>query len=176
MSVKEVIQIESETATGEPVRIPFEFADKSSIPEGKYPGDCIIVKPITVRTWFKLKPLLVMIEQKDIDILTTKEGVEFDSETAKVIFKYSELLFEIVCAGIHNRQGEMPGWFKDTLKDNCTWHDIYILLNAILFRIRFNSFSSSITLAKSVSPLSEEEIIALQENRMTWNPNQPSCS
>jgi hypothetical protein len=176
MSVKEVIQIESETATGEPVRIPFEFADKSSIPEGKNPGDCIIIKPITLRTWFKLKPLLVMIEQKDIDLLTAKEGVEFDSETAKVIFKYSELLFEIVCLGIRNRKGEMPEWFKDVLKDNCTWHDIYILLNAILFRIRFNSFSSSIILAKSVSPQSEEEIIALQENKMTWSPNQPSCS
>lgn len=176
MSVRQVIKIESETATGQPVRIPFDFSDKSSVPDGKNPGDSIVIKPVTVRTWFKLKPLLSLIEKKDLDTLSAKETVEFDAAISEVVMKYSDILFEIACAGIHNKKGEMPGWFRDTLKDNCTWHDIFIFVNAIFFRLQFNSFISSITLVRSVSPLSEEEIIALQENHKTWSRKAVSCS
>ncbi|MEG1543221.1 MAG: hypothetical protein RR382_01675, partial [Tannerellaceae bacterium] len=31
--------------------------------------------------------------------------------------------FEIVCIGIHNKRGDMPVWFREVLKDNCTWQD-----------------------------------------------------
>lgn len=87
--------------------------------------------------------------------------------------KYDELIFEIVCIGIHNRKGDMPEWFREALKDNCSWQDTYILLNAILFRLNTNSFSNTITLLQSVSPLGEEEIIALQENKKNVEPQ--SC-
>lgn len=176
MSVKQVIQLESEASISKPVKIPFEFSDESSIPKGKDAGECIIIRPITVRTWFKLKPYLVLIDQKDVDLLSAKQGMEFDSKLKEIVNKYDELLFEIVCIGIHNKKGDMPGWFKEVLKDNCTWEDIYILLNAILFRLNFNPFSNSITLCKNVSPLSEEEIIALQKNNETWNHKVTSCS
>lgn len=82
--------------------------------------------------------------------------------------KYDELIFEIVCLGIHNKKGDMPAWFREVLKDNCTWEDLYILLNAILFRLGCNPFSRTIIALEAVSPLSEEEIIALQENNETW--------
>lgn len=175
MSVKQVIKLESEAVTGQPIKIPFEFSDRSSIPEGKNPGDTIVIKPITVRTWERLKPLLVLIEQDDKDKLVALKDSAFNSEIESLMSKYDNILFEIVCIGIHNKKNDMPEWFKDTLKDNCTWEDIYILLNAIFFRLLINPFSNSITLLKSVSPISEAEIIALQKNSQTWRSKAGSC-
>ncbi|MFV0325588.1 MAG: hypothetical protein ACK5LF_14615 [Bacteroides xylanisolvens] len=176
MSVKQIIKFESDAVTGQPVRIPFEFSDLSSLPEGKKIGDSIVIQPLTVRTWFKLKPYLILIDKKDIDSISAKQGVEFDSELEEIINKYDELLFNIVCIGVHNKKDNMPEWFKEVLKDNCTWQDIYILLNAILFRIGTTSFSNSITALQAVSPLSEEEIIALQKNKEKWNLKAASRS
>lgn len=169
MSVKQAIQLESTSVSGSPVKIPFDFSDLSSLPKGKNLGDSIVVTPIKVRTWFKLKPLLLLIEKEDIDKLEAKKGIVFDSELGKIISKYDMLLFEIICIGIHNRKGDSPEWFKEVLKDNCTWEDIYILLNAILFRIGTTAFSNSITALKTVSPLDEREIIALQKNKEKWS-------
>lgn len=176
MSVKQIIKFESDAVTGQPVRIPFEFSDLSSLPEGKKIGDSIVIQPLTVRTWFKLKPYLILIDKKDIDSISAKQGVEFDSELEEIINKYDELLFNIVCIGVHNKKDNMPEWFKEVLKDNCTWQDIYILLNAILFRIGTTSFLNSITALQAVSPLSEEEIIALQKNKEKWNLKAASRS
>ncbi|GHV48057.1 hypothetical protein FACS1894181_02880 [Bacteroidia bacterium] len=53
MSVKQMFQLESETVTEAPVKIPFEYANRESIPEGKEVGNCIVVSPIKVVTWFK---------------------------------------------------------------------------------------------------------------------------
>lgn len=175
MSVKQVIKLESEAVTGQPIKIPFEFSDRSSIPEGKNPGDTIVIKPITVRTWERLKPLLVLIEQDDKDKLVALKDSAFNSEIESLMSKYDNILFEIVCIGIHNKKNDMPEWFKDTLKDNCTWEDIYILLNAIFFRLLVNPFFNSITLCKSVSPIGEAEIIALQKNSQTWRSKAGSC-
>ena len=96
------------------------------------------------------------------------KDVTFDSVLSELMAKYDELIFEIVCLGIHNKKGDMPAWFREVLKDNCTWEDLYILLNAILFRLGCNPFSRTIIALEAVSPLSEEEIIALQENNETW--------
>ena len=176
MSVKQAISLESSNAIGQTIKIPFDFCNISSVPEGKKIGDSIVIKPASVRTWFRLKPLLINIEKEDIDRLEVKKGVEFDSEIRDIISKYDTLLFEIVCVGIHNQKGDMPDWFKEVLRDNCTWEDIYILLNAILFRLGTTSFSNSIIALQAVSPLSEEEIIALQENKEKWNRKAASHS
>lgn len=176
MSVKQVIQLESSTVTGQPITIPFEFSDLSSLPDGEHIGDSIVIQPITVRTWFRLKPLLLQIDSEDKDRMIVKEGIDYDWDIEQIIGKYDKLLFEIICIGLHNNKGDMPDWYKDVLKDNCTWNDIYILLNAILFRLNYNPFFNSITLLISVSPLSEEEIIALQKNQKTWNHKAVSCS
>lgn len=174
MSVKQALLTESSNITGQPVKIPFEFADLSSLPDDKKPGDSIVIKPITVRTWFSIKPLLVLIEQSDLNNLIQKQDSEFNSDLSMLMSKYDNLLFDIVCMGIHNKKGYMPDWFKNVLKDNCTWEDIYIILNAILFRLGGSSFLNSITALKAVSPLSEREIIALQKNKEKWGSKAAS--
>ena len=103
----------------------------------------------------------------------------FSNQVAELIAKYDELIFEMVCLGIHNKKGDMPDWFREVLKDNCTWEDIYILLNAVLYRVGCNPFSRTIIALEAVSPLSEVEIIALQKNSETWKKKAlkaASCS
>ncbi len=169
MSVKFALIQESDVITEKPIDIPFEF---KNVPDGRDVGDSIVIRPITVRTWFAMKPLLAMIDEKDFNHLVEKESSDnkdlFDDDAKKMMMKYDEIVFEIVCLGIHNKRGAMPEWFRQVLKDNCTWEDIYILLNAILFRLQSMSFSKSITVLKAVSPLREREIIALQENEEKW--------
>lgn len=179
MSVKQVLQIESNVATDQPVKIPFEFTRLDLLPKGKKLGDSIVITPITVRTWFRIKPLLLYIDKQDREILTANKDSGFTSEIADLMAKYDEIIFEIVCLGIHNKRGNMPAWFREVLKDNCTWEDLYVLLNAILFRIGCNPFSRTITALEAVSPLSEEELIALQKNNETWKSRSRkvvSCS
>ena len=167
MSVKQVLQLESESVSCQPVSIPFEFTRLESLPEGKTVGDSIAITPITVRTWFRIKPLLLYIDKEDREVLIADKN------------KYDELIFEMVCLGIHNKKGDMPDWFREVLKDNCTWEDIYILLNAVLYRVGCNPFSRTIIALEAVSPLSEVEIIALQKNSETWKKKAlkaASCS
>ena len=171
MGVKQILHIEAESAIDKVINIPFEF---KNVPKGKNTGDHITISPITVRTWFQLKPLLVMIDKEDIDVLKVKKGSEFDSELIDVMMKYDSLLFEIICIGIHNKEGDMPKWFREVLADSCSWEDLYILLNAVLFRLGSTSFSNSIIALKAVSPFEEEEIIALQENKTKWNSKAAS--
>lgn len=168
MSVKQVLQSESESVSNQSVRIPFEFTQLKSLPKGKVVGDSIVITPITVRTWFRIKPLLLYIEKEDRDVLVADKDKGFSVRAGELIAKYDEIIFEIVCLGIHNKKGDMPAWFREVLKDNCTWEDIYILLNAVLYRIGCNPFSRTIIALEAVSPLSEAEIIALQRNSETW--------
>lgn len=168
MSVKQVLQIESNVATDRPVTIPFDFNRQDALPAGKKLNDSIVITPITVRTWFRIKPLLLHIEKQDRQILSANKDTRFNNQVAELMTKYDELIFEIVCLGIHNKRGDMPAWFREVLKDNCTWEDLYIILNAILFRIGCNPFLRTITALEAVSLLSEEEIIALQKNNESW--------
>ena len=173
MSVKQVLQLESESVSCQPVSIPFE------LPEGKTVGDSIAITPITVRTWFRIKPLLLYIDKEDREVLIADKNKGFSNQVAELIAKYDELIFEMVCLGIHNKKGDMPDWFREVLKDNCTWEDIYILLNAVLYRVGCNPFSRTIIALEAVSPLSEVEIIALQKNSETWKKKAlkaASCS
>lgn len=163
--IKHLLQLESDTITDKPIKIPFDFAVKESVPPGKDVGDSIVISPITVRTWFKLKPLLMSVEKEDFNKLIEKQERTPDMELTEIIAKYDELIFEIICIGIHNKKSDPPAWFREVLKDNCTWEDVYILLNAIFFRIGYNPFCNSITMLTSdVSPMTEAEIIAAQKN------------
>jgi len=181
MSVKQVLQIESEIATEQSVTIPFEFKNTDKLPNGKNTGDSIVIKPITIRTWFRIKPLLMLIDKKDREKIADTKDQGFNDDTAELMSKYDIIIFKIVCLGIHNRKGDMPDWFREVLKDNCTWEDIYILFNAILYRLGCNPFSRTITALEAVSPLSEDEMIALQKNDETWEKKKmdrkaTSCS
>lgn len=167
MSVKHLFRLETETVTEKPVRIPFEFNNRDSIPKDKDPGDCIVIRPITVRTWFSIRPLLLQIEAEDLNRMTVKAG-ELSEGFSELMDKYSELLMDIVCIGIHNKPNDPPAWFREALMDNSTWEDIRILLNAILYRIGYHPFCTSITTLQTVSPIGETEIIAAQKNLQSW--------
>ena len=147
MGVNQALRIESDVVAENPVEIPFEFK-KGTYPEDKDPGDRIVIKPITVRTVFRIKPYLAMIDKADLDIITAKKGVAFDSKINEIMTKYEEIIFEIVCLGLYNKKGKMPDWF----------------------RLGCNSFMNTITITMSVvSPLSGAEIIALQKNSESWS-------
>lgn len=167
MGVRQMLFNEADSVIDKAIKIPYEFRN---IPPEKVKkvGDSIVIHPATVSTWFRLKPLLALIEKKDFDFLIASKDKEINNELMNIISKYDELLFEIVCIGIHNNEGDMPNWFKKALKDSSTWEDVYILLNAILFRLGSGSFLNSIIALEAVSPLDEREIIALQENKKKW--------
>ncbi len=167
MSIKNLFKLESTSITEQPVKIPFDFSERKSIPAGKEVGDSIVIRPITVRTWFKLRPLLLEIEPADLDKMIVKSD-EPTSDFPVMMDKYGELLLDIVCLGIHNKPSEPPAWFRNVLIDNSTWEDIRILLNAIFFRIGYFPFCDSITMLQNVSPLGETEIIAAQKNLQSW--------
>lgn len=171
--VKQMLQLESNSVTDSSVDIPFEF---KNVPEGKNAGNHITISPATVRTWFRLKPLLAQIEKHNYRALVASDRVEFDDNLRVIMAKYDIILFEIACIGIHNKEGDMPKWFREVLLDSCSWEDIYILVNAILFRIGSTSFINSIIALKAVSPLDEEEMIALHENKKQWNLKAASLS
>lgn len=160
-------QQESESVTEQPVKIPFDFTNRDSIPKGKDPGDCIVIKPITVRTWFRIRPLLLEIEKEDIDKMIVKDG-ELNADFPELMNKYGGLLLDVVCLGIHNKPSDPPAWFKKALIDNTTWEDIRILFNAIIYRIGYHPFCTSITMLRNVSPLRETEIIAARKNLQSW--------
>lgn len=168
MGIKHYLQLESDTVIERPVKIAFEFSVRDSIPKGKDPGDSIVISPITVRTWFKLKPLILSIEKDDLEKLIEKEERVPDVQLIDIISKYDDLLFDILSIGTHNKKSDPPVWFREVLKDNCTWEDVYVLLNAILFRIGYNPFCNSITTLMNVSPMTEAEIIAAQKNLESW--------
>ena len=169
--INSFLQFESETVSETSIKIPFNFSNTDSVPKGKDVGDSIVISPITVRTWFKLKPLILLITKNDFDRLIESENRTPDADLIDIISKYDNLLIEIMCIGIHNKKSNPPEWFKEVLKDNCTWEDIYVIINAIFFRIGYNPFCKSITMLKNVSPLTEAEIIAAQNNLESWtNP------
>lgn len=169
MSVQFLFQLEADTITEKPVRIPFDFPDKSSVPEGQVLDDIIVINPLTTRTWFAIKPLILRIEKEDFEALLEVEGkVIPEYDLIQLMAKYDELLFDIICIGIHNQKTDPPAWFREVLKDNSTWKDIYILLNAVLYRVGYNPFYNSITTLRNVSPLTEPELIAAQKNLKSW--------
>lgn len=167
MDIKLLQALESDTITEKSIKIPFCFKNKDSLPKGKKVGDCIVIKPITVRAWFCIRPLLLKIERDDLPKLISNKG-KLSPEFPEIMNKYGDLLIDIVCIGIHNKATEPPIWFREVLMDNSTWQDIGILLNAILFRIGFFPFCKSITTLKSVSPMDEAEMIAAQKNLESW--------
>lgn len=167
MSIKHLFKIESDCVTEIPVRIPFDFSNKEAIPPGKDCGDSIVIRPITVRTWFRIRPILLEIDKDDLDRMVVKAG-EVNSEFPELMDKYGERLIDIVCLGIHNKPSAPPAWFRQVLIDNSTWEDIRILLNAIVYRIGYFPFCNSITTLWNVSPLGETEIIAAQKNQESW--------
>lgn len=168
MGIKQIIAFESDTVAERSIRIPFEFTCLDSVPEGKHVDEYITITPLTVRSWFRLKPLLLSIEPEDLKIITERRSVDFDPRIPGIMDKYDDIILSIICIGLHNKKSDPPAWFREVLKDNSTWEDFCILLNAILYRIGYNSFCKSIMTLKNMSPLSEAEIIAARRNLESW--------
>ena len=93
MSVKRALQIESDVVTSRSVVIPFEFKPET-IPAGKNVGDSIVITPITVRTGFRIRPLLLRIDKADKDAIVAHKDVTFDSVLSELMAKYDELIFD----------------------------------------------------------------------------------
>ena len=155
MGIKQIIALESDTVSESTIRIPFEFACLDSVPEGKRVDKYITITPLTVRSWFRLKPLLLAIDPEDLEVIVGNGDGTFDPRVPEVI-------------GLHNKKSDPPAWFREVLKDNCTWEDTRILLNAVLFRVGYNPFYKSIMTLKNMSPLNEAEIIAARKNLKSW--------
>lgn len=169
MSVKFLFQLEADTITEKPVRIPFDFPDRTNVPEGQRLDDVIVIEPLITRTLYKIRPLILQIEKTDFELLVEMEDRLIpDLDLIEMMDKYEKLVLDIICLGIHNKKSDPPEWFRDVLIDNSTWKDLYILLNAILYRIGYNPFYKSITILRSVSPLTEPELIAAQKNLRSW--------
>ena len=99
--------------------------------------------------------------------MIVKDG-ELNADFPELMNKYGGLLLDVVCLGIHNKPSDPPAWFKKALIDNTTWEDIRILFNAIIYRIGYHPFCTSITMLRNVSPLRETEIIAARKNLQSW--------
>lgn len=168
MGIKQIIKLESDAVTDRPITIPYEFPNLSSLPDGKTVGNSVVITPITVRTWFRIKPLLLEFAGEDLGKLSLRHGDMPLPDAARLMAHYDSAVLDIVCLAIHNRPSEPPLWFRNVLMDNSTWEDLLVLLNAVLLRLCYNPFINTITLLKVVSPLDEAEIIALQENNRTW--------
>lgn len=173
MSITNFLHLEADAIAENPVRIPFKWDFKDNIPPNVDLGDELIINPITVQTWFRIKPLIMDIERNDFDNLIQKPVSSIpDIELINLIGKYDTTLLQIIFLGLHNQPGELEDWKKKALADNCTWSDIFILANAVLFRIGQQSFRKSITVLQNVSPLTEPEIIAAQSNLESWKTAQ----
>ena len=174
--IKDLYIQDCSTAVEQAIKIPFEFSDKSSIPKGVELRDEIVITPITVRSWFKIKSLLIQIDTQDIQKFVCSKDEPYPLHAEEMIAKYDDIILDIVCLGIHNKKTDPPGWFREVLKDNSRWDDILILLNAILFRTGYPAFCRSITTLQSVSPLRMKEIIAFTTNLESWKEHQKAAS
>ena len=179
MSILSTLMGEAATVAESPVVIPYTFDD---LPEGYDPGESITIRPITVETWFRMRPYLASIAADDLQLMTASEQRDAPTdgkpttEAIEALERHGEAVFEIVLLGIHNRHGEPPAGLREAIRRNSTWGDLYVLLNAILFRLGGQAFLNSITVLKAVSPLGGEEMIALQQNAIAWKQRAASAS
>lgn len=167
------MHLEADAISETPVIIPFKWDNKTDIPNECKLDEFITIKPLTVETWFRIKPFLLEIDKEDFSkLIQNKNEIIPDNELIGLFAKYDSIIMQIVFLGIHNNSGNMPEWKRQALLSNCNWQDIHILLNAILFRIGKKSFYKSITTLRNVSPWTEQELIASQQNLESWSTLQ----
>jgi len=156
--------------TGTAAVFDFVGEDKTMLPEG-VTMDKISVYPLKVGTAQRIAAISSGILLEDLDRITVNENAAFDPKAPEIFRKYSDSILDIVCIGIHNKQSQFPEYLKKYLEANCTWEDLHILLNAVLFRMGTMSFISSTTDLKRVGLQSDMELIAMQKNLKSWGKN-----
>lgn len=172
--IKQLLRLQGEAVSEKPLRIELEpDQDTSMLPKGKK-ITCLTITPAKTITWFAINPLLLQIDKEDLEKMRAVMGKDFHPEASELFSKYAKLIIKIIALGIINKGGEFPKWMPEFLAKNFTWADLLVFLREITARLGSQSFCSSITMLKNVSPMDEAEMIALQKNQESWiqpNPN-----
>ena len=172
--LQRLLEIQAETITDHPHRIPFVINDSSMLPED-FPVTKkddqtfteLVIIPAKVGTFLRIYPLIAKIEKEDLEKITVSPERAFDVNAPEIMLKYTEVIIEIICIGLHNRRGEYPEYMPEFIKENCAFRDLHVILNAILFRLGTMAFTDSTTMLMKVGP-GAEGMIALQENLTSW--------
>lgn len=161
-----LLQLQANQITSVPAEFTFSAEHTDMLPEG-VKIDKIIIYPLKVGTVQRLMPLAASISLADLKKITVNEKTTFHPKAPEIFAKYGDIILEIICIGIHNRQDKYPDYLKEFLRANCTWEDLHIFLNAILFRSGTLSFIASTTDLTKVG-LKDMEIIAMTQNLESW--------
>ena len=170
-----LLSLQSSLITDVPLEIPFTVENNSMLPEG-IKMDSITIHPLKVGTVFRISPLIAKIDIKDLEKIAVSKDQKYDPSIQDLFGKYADTILEIICLGIHNRKNPYPDYLKEFLKENCTWEDLHIILNGILFRMGAMSFINSTTALTSVGLMDAAEIIALRKNLERWQESRSAPS
>ena len=158
---------EADTVLQRAVIIPFKCTDKSMIPK-RISVESITISPLMVGTIFRLKPFIVKIEKEDLDKMAINDKRNFDPGAPELFAKYADLILNILTIAIHNQKSDPPVWYKTMLAENCTWSDLHVLFNAVIYRLGTMSFYKSTMVAMNMGLMDATGMIALQKNLKSW--------
>ena len=172
--LQEILKHQAESIVDLPHKIPFVINDSSMLREDfpviKKDDQTfteLVIIPAKVVTFLRIYPLIAKIEKEDLEKITVTPERPFDEAAPEIMVKYTDVIIEIICIGLHNRRGEYPEYMPDFIRENCAFRDLHVILNAILFRLGTMAFIDSTTILMKVGP-GAEEMIALQKNLTSW--------
>lgn len=168
--VKKMIAWQGSLITGTPAIYELSNSDNTMLPEG-LTIDKIIIYPLKVGTVHKISSLAKEIDFDDFKKITVSQKSTFHPLAPDLFQKYSGVILDIICTGIHNKKGPYPDYLKKFIQENFTWDELHVFLNAIMFRMGTLSFINSTILLKRVGLQSSMEIIAMQKNLKSWEKN-----
>lgn len=164
-----LIQEEAEFIRSAPwvqeVEINAETLPKEHRPEGN--KMFLKIYPQKVISSIKINALISQIKIEDREVLIANESRDMDPSFPDLFNKYNSLIISIICQGYHNAAGDPPSWLRNFFIQNFTWNELYIILNAIIYRLGNLAFIESTDLIQRTGPQTKE-IIALAENLRTW--------
>lgn len=165
--IQKLLEAEAETILQKSVEIPFNPTDISMCPHGAKTKS-IVISPLKAGTLFRLKPYINKIALEDLEKMATNSDRKFAPEAPELFGKYAETVLDIIWIALHNNRTEPRKWYREFLQENCTWEDLHIILNAILYRMGTSAFYKSTIALKSMGLLNESEIKATQKNLKSW--------
>jgi len=171
-----LLQLESNMVTDAPAIFKLETGkmDMSMVP--KHQGiNKIEIFPLKVATVEKITPILVKLKQSDLDKITVSSERDFEPEAPEIFSAHMQDIIEIICLGVHNKKGPYPEYYPEFLKENFTWKELHVLLNAITFRMGYLSFLKSTAEVMKAGP-GTMEIIAMEENLQEIRKSQNSLA
>jgi len=164
--LQNILDLQADSIAELPFIVPFEVEDRSMLPEGVV-IDKISIYPLKVGTVFRIIPQISKIRKEDLEKISVNPERDFDESAPEVMGQHGDVIIEVICLGIHNKKGAYPEYYPEMLRENCTWKELHLLLNAVLFRFGTMAFIGSTTALMKVGP-GAEEIIALQKNLESW--------